>query len=79
MGKIIKNGIPYTGGGSGGGGGSSDYTELTNKPTLNGVTLAKGQTTGDLGLEDDETIKVNANGKLYAVSPTISGNTLIFP
>ena len=79
MGTIYKNGIPYSGGGSGGGGGSSDYTELTNKPTLNGVTLAKGQTTGDLNLEDNSTIKVDANGKLYAVSPTISGNTLVFP
>lgn len=34
---------------SGGGSGTSDYTNLTNKPQVNGVTLAGNKTAADLG------------------------------
>lgn len=33
-----------------GGGGTSDYTDLTNKPSINGVTLSGNKTTSDLGI-----------------------------
>ena len=35
---------------SGGGGGTSDYDDLTDKPSINGVTLSGNKTTEDLGL-----------------------------
>ena len=35
---------------SGGGGGTSDYTDLTNKPSINSVTLSGNKTAADLGL-----------------------------
>lgn len=35
---------------SGGGGGTSDYTDLTNKPQINGVTLAGDKSLSDLGI-----------------------------
>lgn len=34
----------------GGGGGTSDYTDLNNKPSINGVTLTGDKTSGDLYL-----------------------------
>lgn len=33
-----------------GGGGSSNYNDLTNKPSINGVTLSGNKTTSDLGI-----------------------------
>lgn len=35
---------------SGGGGGTSDYSDLTNKPSINSVTLSGNKTSSDLGL-----------------------------
>lgn len=35
---------------SGGGGGTSDYDDLTDKPSINSVTLSGNKTTSDLGL-----------------------------
>lgn len=35
---------------NGGGGGSSDYNDLENKPSINGVTLSGNKTTSDLNL-----------------------------
>ena len=52
MGSIIKNGINYSGSGSGGSGVSS-YTELTDKPSINNVTLTGNKTTADLGIVSD--------------------------
>lgn len=37
-------------GGGGGGGGTSDYTDLTNKPKINNVTLAGNKSLNDLGI-----------------------------
>lgn len=39
-------------GAGGGGGGTSDYTELSNKPQINGTTLTGNKTTSDLSLPD---------------------------
>lgn len=38
--------------GGGGGGGTSDYTQLTNKPRINGVTLTGDKSTSDLGISE---------------------------
>ena len=35
------------------GGGTSDYAELNNKPSINGVELVGNKTTADLGIEVD--------------------------
>lgn len=42
--------ISSSGGGGGGGGGTSDYTDLSNKPSVNGVTLNGNKTSNDLEL-----------------------------
>ena len=36
--------------GGSGGGGTSNYNDLTNKPSINGVTLSGNKTTSDLGI-----------------------------
>lgn len=41
---------------SGGGGGTSDYPDLTNKPSINGHTLLGNQTGSDLGLASSSDI-----------------------
>jgi hypothetical protein len=41
---------------SGGSGGTSDYTDLTNKPSINGHTLLGNQTGADLGLANSSDI-----------------------
>lgn len=41
---------------SGGGGGTSDYADLTNKPSINGYTLSGNQTGADLGLASSSDI-----------------------
>lgn len=56
-GAIYLNGIRYASGG-----GSSNYSELINKPTINGVTLAEGQTPNDLGLVNNDTTYMDSNG-----------------
>ena len=50
---VDENGKPTsweTGSGGGGGGGTSDYTDLSNKPSINSVTLTGNKTASDLGL-----------------------------
>ena len=45
-------GLKFGATGGGGGGGTSDYEDLENKPTINGVTLVEGLVTEDLNLGD---------------------------
>lgn len=45
--KVV--GIKYDALGSGGGGGTSNYNDLTNKPSINSVTLSGDKTLSDLG------------------------------
>lgn len=40
----------YDGEGGGGGGGTTDYTDLTNKPKINNVTLSGSKSAADFGL-----------------------------
>ena len=48
-----------------GGGGTSDYSQLTNKPSINGVTLSGNKTSADLGIGGDADIRI-----INAQSPT---------
>ena len=72
---------------SGGGGGPSDYTDLTNKPSINNVTLTGNKTSSDLGLISDAnyvhtdnnyttTEKNKLAGLVNYTLPTASANTL---
>lgn len=47
-----------------GGGGTTDYTDLTNKPSINGVTLSGNKTSSELGVAsaDDVSAIVNMYG-----------------
>lgn len=50
---VDANGAPTSyrpGSGGGGGGGTSDYNDLSNKPSINNVTLSGNKTAADLGL-----------------------------
>lgn len=42
--------------GTGGGGGTSDYSDLTNKPQIEGVTLSGNKSASDLGLATESDI-----------------------
>lgn len=46
----------------GGGGGTSDYTQLTNKPSINGVTLSGNKTSADLHLNSVRTVEYTGTG-----------------
>lgn len=50
--KTVANGIPtsYEYGEAGGGGGTSDYTDLSNKPSINSHELVGNKTAANLGL-----------------------------
>ena len=76
MGAIYLNGISYAGGG--GGGGSSDYSQLTHKPEINGATLTENTTTSDLGLVDGSTLEVDNNDKIKIKNlPSLDGDILV--
>ena len=53
--------------GSGGGGGTTDYTDLSNKPKINNVTLSGNKTTSDLSIHD-----VPSGGSRRTVSEILS-------
>lgn len=60
--------------GGGGGGGTSDYSQLTNKPSINGVTLNGNQSSSDLGITSEALEAVTqipsgaSVGDVYAIS-----------
>jgi hypothetical protein len=58
--------------GGGGGGGTSDYTDLTNKPKINGVTLVGDKSTADLGISETWT---GTAAKYAAEESTIPAET----
>jgi hypothetical protein len=76
-----------------GGGGTSDYSQLTNKPQINGVTLSGNKTSQDLGitseaLETVSSIPSGASvGDVYAIYSSredyygwdnLTGSTVVF-
>ena len=71
MGKIMLNGIPYAGSGSGGG--TSNYNELSNKPSINGIPLVGNKTSEDLGISGGGG---TSNYSALTNKPSINGVTL---
>ena len=53
---------------TGGGGGTSDYTDLSNKPQINSVTLTGNKTTSDLGIDEVPDVGENDDGKVLKAS-----------
>lgn len=51
-----------------GGGGTSDYTDLTNKPKINGVTLAGNKSLDDIGAADASEVDTLLSGKVDKVT-----------
>lgn len=47
---VVQTAINNALSGGGGAGGTTDYTDLSNKPSINGVTLSGNKTASDLGL-----------------------------
>ena len=59
-----------------GGGGTSDYSQLSNKPQINGTTLSGNQTGADLDLIDDHGNYIIVNGIRVYVSATEPTGTI---
>lgn len=74
--KLKVDDIIYSVPSGGGGGGTSDYTELENKPEINGVTLAGNKSAADLGLVGAETGKgLSSNDYTNADKAIVDGVT----
>lgn len=67
--------ISSTGGGGGGGGGTTDYSDLTNKPSINSVTLSGDKTTSDLGINEVPDVTSSDDGKILKASYSASTGT----
>lgn len=65
--KVVKT---YNMGGGGGGGGTDDYTDLTNKPQINSITLTGNKTGDDLGLITNKATGTNSVSILNSNSKT---------
>lgn len=72
------------GGGGGGSGGTSNYNDLTNKPSINGVQLSGNKTSAELGIQDGApgeaaTITISSTETVAAGTPAafveLSGST----
>lgn len=63
----LANGQQVTG--TGGGGGTTDYTDLTNKPQINSVTLTGNKSLSDLGIQPGVGYVETVSG----TTPTITG------
>ena len=61
--KIVENG------GGGGGGGTSDYTQLSNKPQINSVTLTGNKSLSDIGAQPT----INNDNKLAGSLSVLTG------
>ena len=70
-GTIKKGSLVKNTGGSGGGG-STDYTDLSNKPSINSVTLSGNKTSADLNLVSAPTVLTDET----STSMALAGNTI---
>ena len=69
---------------AGGGSGTTDYDNLSNKPSINNVTLSGNKTSADLGLAPDTALQpgdnvsslVNDAGYIDSIK-TVNGNSLV--
>lgn len=68
--------------GEGGGGGTSDYSDLSNKPQINGTTLSGNKSSPDLGVADTSLSNLTAAGKERVANlsmPSSTAENLTFP
>ena len=70
-GTIKKGSLVKNTGGSGGGG-SSSYADLSNKPSINSVTLSGNKTSADLNLVSAPTVLTDET----STSMALAGNTI---
>lgn len=56
-------------------GGTTDYSDLTNKPSINNVTLSGDKTTSDLGIDEVPTITSSDGGKYLRANYYNATNT----
>lgn len=62
---------------SSGGGGTSDYTALTNKPSINGVTLSGNKTSSQLNITDTTYTAgtgLDLTGTVFSLDATVASN-----
>ena len=50
---LVLTGLVVVSGSGGGGGGTTDYNDLSNKPSINGTTLSGNKTSHQLGVADE--------------------------
>ena len=60
---------------SGGGGGTSDYNQLSNKPSLNGKTLSGDLTSKDVDVESDYDTNYDPEEENLIISRAIPPNS----
>ena len=78
-----KKGVQFAGVGlDAGGSGTTDYTELSNKPQIAGVTLTGNKTLADLGIQGaiqsaSFTDTTNADGQFSVGSFNIATHTIV--
>lgn len=62
-------------GGGGGGGGTSNYNDLSNKPSINSVTLSGDKSPSDLGMAK---AWIGTAAQYAALSPNYDPNTIYY-
>ena len=68
----MNKGSLIKGTGGSGGGGTSNYNDLSNKPSINGVSLTGNKTSADLSLVSAPTVLTDQT----STSMALSGNTI---
>ena len=66
--SLSQSGSTMTISASGGSGGTSDHSDLTNKPSINSITLSGNKTLSDLGIQSAGSYEETANKKTSITS-----------
>ena len=72
MAGTLNKGSLVKGTGGSGGGGSTDYADLSNKPSINSVSLSGNKTSADLSLVSAPTVLTDQS----STSMALAGNTI---
>ena len=72
MAGTLNKGSLVKGTGGSGGGGSTDYADLSNKPSINSVSLSGNKTSADLSLVSAPTVLADQSTSDMA----LKGNTI---
>lgn len=75
--NVIAKDSAKVNGGEGGGGGTSSYSDLTNKPSINGVTLSGNKSAHDLGIDvPTKTSDLQNDSGFLSAVPVASADTV---